>query len=47
MLIALIWWTLALSPFVWIAIFDAIYDRENYAVRVNSFYAMTGILCDL
>lgn len=42
MLVSLIWWTLIMSPFVWIAIFDAIYDNENYAVRINPYYAFTS-----
>lgn len=42
MLIPLLWWTLVLGPFVYLAIFDAIYDSENYSVRVNPYYAMTG-----
>lgn len=41
MLTVLFWWTLIMGPFLWLAIFDAIYDNENYAVRLNPFYVLT------
>lgn len=45
MLVALCWWTVIMGPFLWIALFDAIYDNENYAIRINSYYALTSKLC--